>query len=490
MELLHIRIDDIIKKRNIVFTFLTDPFRSKDGFDIRLIFIFLLINCLVLINAVLHDPMIGYDANAHLGYIHALSQLRLVTPDDSYEFFCPPLPYAIPALLMALTKMKLLLAAKIAQLVSFFLSIGVTFYLLKACGLIGSSSSLKIGTLVFLGIIPVYYKTFAFVRGEQYIAFFAVVILYYTLLVIKKKQFTTANGMILGVAMGLCALSRQWGILLFPSVFLILFVQWIRFPKFRYAIAKLICLCLVLIFAISGWFYITLRSTYGSSTAFNRNAAAHFSFNNQPREFYFGLSPELLFKKPIRPNFPNQFIPTFYSELWGDYWGYFVLTARDTRTSEYLPGMIFSRISSKSPRPYWLETNYDSIAVYLGRVNLVSIFPSVFAFVTLMVIIMGILQRRENTLVSGRKEICAFLLLAIGSTMAGYFWFLIMYPNFEKGDTIKAMYVLQIFPFLAILVGIFIESIKARSLFLYRLVLGGFCLTFAHNLNAMLTHCY
>ena len=53
---------------------------------------------------------------------------------------------------------------------------------------------------------------------------------------------------------------------------------------------------------------------------FNRRPAESFALSNQPQTFYLGGSAQLLFNNPIRPNFPNQFFPIFYSELWGDYW--------------------------------------------------------------------------------------------------------------------------------------------------------------------------
>ena len=37
----------------------------------------------------------------------------------------------------------------------------------------------------------------------------------------------------------------------------------------------------------------------------------------------------MMFYKPIRPYFSNQFFPILYSDLWGDYWGHFVFTSRD-----------------------------------------------------------------------------------------------------------------------------------------------------------------
>jgi hypothetical protein len=472
-----------------ILTALVEPFRSGNGFNIGLILAFGVINGLVLVNAALHDPRIGYDAGAHLKYIRALSGLHLVTAEDSYEFFSPPLPYAIPALMIAITGMSTLGAAKLAQYLNVLLSIGSTLYLIKTCQLISSRSSLKLGTLIFLGILPVYYKTFAFVRGEPYIVFFAMVILYYALLMLMRERFTVANTIILGISMGLCALSRQWGILLFPSVFWLLAFQWVRLPRWRYVITKTICMCLVLTTVIGGWFYLSLYLRYGSVTTFNRRPAEQFSFDNQPLAFYLEVSPKELLSNPVRPSFPNRSIPIFYSEVWGDYWCYFTVYARDTRTSNFVDGFTLNRILSQGRIPHWLETNYETASAYLGRVNLVSIFPSVIALISLAIAAIGILRRySSDPLIAHQRIIFAFLLLAIGITTAGYFWFLIMYPVLGKGDTVKATYVIQVFPFTAVLVGILLELMKKRSQFSYRLIVSGLCLSFVHNFFAMLTH--
>jgi len=472
------------------FRALAAPFRSGDRLEIGLVVVFLLINGLVLVNACLHDPRIGYDSLDHLNYIQALSRLRLVTPQDSYEFFSPPLPYAIPALFLALTKLDVFWAAKLAQFVNVFLSIGLTWYLLKVCQLIDPNSpALKLGTLVFLGILPVYYKSFAFVRGEPFVAFFAVLVLYYSLLMfLHRERLTTVNAIILGLAMGLAILARQWGVFLIPPVFLLFIFLGIGSSGLRLKIFKIICLLGALIVIVNAWFYGSLYLKYGSFSAFNRESASHFSLRNQPLEFYIKLSPQLLFHKPIRPGFPNQFWPIFYSEVWGDYWGYFTVYGRDTRDSTFLTGSDLERILSKGS-PNWLETNYKTIGAYLGRVNLVSIFPSTLALVALLLAVKGIFPRRaKGGRLAQHSAPVLFLLLLIGATLAGYFWFLIMYPNIGKGDTIKANYVLQVFPFIAILVGILLAQVKQKPGYIYGLILVGLGFVFIHHIFALVTH--
>ena len=472
-----------------LYTTLTEPFRAGSRLDLRLVAVFVLINGLVFANAYLHDPRIGYDNRSYFAYIQALSKGRLVTPQDSREFFSPPLPFAFPALLVTLTRMDVARAVKFAQFLNVFLSIGLTWYLLKASRLLGSRSSLGLGALVFLGILPVYYRSFAFVRGEPLVAFFAVIIFYHALLMVARRQFTLVNASILGLCLGLSVLSRQWGVLLLPPVLLLLGYCWIRLRPLRVPIARVLGLSLVIATVVGGWFYFYLRFNQGSFTPFNRPPAAKFSFGNQPPEFYFGLSPGLLFKAPVRPNFPNELIPILYSEIWGDYWGFFSISSTDTRTSNHINGRGLADILETGSRPSWLETNYDTISAYLGRVNRVSLLPSSLALISLGVVTATTLRwRGSGEALQDQRVIRVFLLLAIGTTMAGYLWFLIMFPDIGKGDTIKATYVLQIFPFVAVIVGVVLKRVEERSRLLYRLLMGGLGLVFLHNISTMVTH--
>jgi hypothetical protein len=199
-----------------------EPFRSGDRLDPALVVVFFVLNGLVLLNACLHDPRFGYDAHEHLRYLRTLSGMRLVTLQDSQEFFSPPLPYFLPALLMLLTGTELFAAAKFAQFQNVALSIAVTFYVLRTCQLISSKCSLRLGALLFIAI----FRTFSF-----------------------------GNAAKLGVAMGLCALSRQWGILSIPAICLFLMIQWIRLREWRTAVTRTLVLSLTLAVVIAGWFY-------------------------------------------------------------------------------------------------------------------------------------------------------------------------------------------------------------------------------------------
>ena len=466
-----------------------DIFYHQGRLDKKLLIVFLVINLIVFVNAVLHDPMIGYDARDHLKYVDALSKFRLVTPGESREFFSPPLPYALPALVLAFTGWKLFWIGKIAQILNVLLSLGVTYLVVKICKEIQPDSFSSFTALVFVGILPVYYKTFSQVRGEPYLVFFALLSFFYTLTIVIKKEYTFKNTILLGLAMSLSALSRQWGIFLFPGIFLVLAANWIRFPGVRIHAAKSILILLVLVFFMSGWFYATLHIRYGSVRAFNRTGKPSFSLRNQSRDFYIGLELDDVFNRPVRPNLPNLFFPIFYTEIWGDYLGYFTFYGYDSRGPEYINGLSVQKNLEKESPPTWFVTNYDRVEGYLGRVNVVSLFPSLLVLAAMIAAAVELLPWGQDIWhFTSRQVVNSFLLLSIWATMLGYMWFLIMYPNPGKGDTIKATYMLHIFPYLGLLFADLLGKIRRNAELVYWVIMVGLGLCFLHNLPASVTH--
>lgn len=454
---------------------------------IGVVLLVILINGLVLVNGILHHPLIQYDASGHSAYVQALSQMRLPTPADSGEFFSAPLAYVIPSWLMAATGIEIFWAMKAAQLVNVALSIGLTLVMLQICDLMSSRASLKMGVLLLLGSLPAYYRTFAYVRGEPYVLFWGVVLVYLALRIFILKRYTRWNAIWLGVVMGLCALSRQWGILLFPGVFA--FAGWlsIRDAEQRPVILQTLAVATAVTMVVSGWYYYSLWERYGSITTFNQDAAPTFSLSNQPPEFYTGLALRELFTNPQRPHFANQFWPILYADLWGDYWSYFVVYGIRLEEGRFISGGNIQKplVDGQAPRGY--ETNYMTIGPYLGRVNRVALLPTAIFVAGIGFGLAGALLG-SSLFGPHRRAIHALILLAVASSLAGYFWFLILYPSLCKGDTVKATYILQVAPLLALIAGSLFEYVSQRWRWLYYAGLVGLALVLLHNLPAMVTH--
>lgn len=464
------------------------PFYDNGRWQPLLITIFVLINLIVLINAVIHDPSVGYDAEGHFKYIVALSQGHLPTIEETHEFFSPPLPYLLPSAAKGMASISVNQAAKLAQLLNLFLSIGTTFFLIKICHLVSpNNSSLKIVALAFLGMLPVYYKTFAFIRGEPYVVFFVMVGSYYALQIFGNLQTTTKNRLLLGIALGLAGLSRQWGFLLIPAITLLTAVTVLKQKSRRRPLIASFIISLSLAFLISSWFFLTLSWRYGSTTTFNRIPYEKFALSNQVEGFFSNFKTDFLFTEPVRDNFNNQLWPIFYAEMWGDYWGYFNVYGKDVRTGEWLGGYAISSTLMHDPQTEWLETNRYTLAPYLGRVNRLGLLPSLLGIIALfyggVTGIWHLWQKKEPGIEAAALTLFFFLTM---TSVAAYFWFLVMYPT-DYGDTIKATYMLHIFPGIAFMVGVFLLKLEQKrpGVLLVCGILGG--IIFLHNLATYFT---
>ncbi|RPI25889.1 MAG: hypothetical protein EHM70_19595 [Chloroflexota bacterium] len=465
------------------------PFFSVGRLHWPTLLFFVFLNGLVLLNACLHDPLVNYDARHHLKNIELYSQFHVPGPLDSREFFSPPLPYLVPAFLMWTGVADLWGAAKVAQLLNVLFSIGLTYYLLLWCELVSPGRAvLKSGSLAFLGMLPVYYKTFSLVRGETFVAFCGVFVAYLALYIFYKANYRPFPVAVLGVALALGVWARQWSFFFFPALMVFAGVMILKRPGCRVALSAAFTAAMVISFVLGSWFYLRLLRKYGSVTAFNREPEATFTVSNLPGEFYVGLGSGMLFSDPVRPNFPNQLWPIFYSEVWGDYWGYFLVYGKDTRTDtavfgpQLQPGELLT-----DPLPGWLRTNRYEIDSYLGRVNLVSLLPTavyLLGFAAAFACLWRFFRLPNPGLEDAGYALCLLMVLV---SLVGYSWFLIQYPNLGKGDTIKATYLVYIFPFLAVLASRFVEMVREKSQPLYRLVVILLALVFVHNLPAMLT---
>lgn len=456
---------------------------SKLTFLSKLILIVILVLCFV--NALLHNPYVGYDAGDVVAYIESLAQARLPEVEDSDEFFAPPLPFVIPALFNGVFNLSLFLTLKLAQVINVFLALGSALVVVRI-----SDRTLRANhpyqnlTLITLLTLPVWYKSHAHIRAEPYVVFF--ILLYIEQLIdlwknrVSPHRFSLFSGGLFGAAL----LSRQWAILILPAVFLFAAFLLKTQNERRIQLLKAFTLSGIIAFLVSGWFYISLLVRFGSLTAFNREPTDHFSLKSKAQSFYIGLGNGLLFSDPVRDSFDNQLIPIFYSETWGDYWQYYLVNGRDMRTEDPIQGDRLYKALQEDPLPTWINTNRDEIAPYLGRVNLISLLPTTFALICFgWGLLISIKCISNPTHYPDLLHIPLFTTIIL-STLIGYLWFLIQYPS-PDGDTIKASYVLQIFPFMALLIGSVGARLSESKSRIYPFIISLFVFTFIHNLGSL-----
>ena len=422
-------------------------------------------------NVIYYDPIQGYDAEAHYNYIYFVSMYlpqNFVLPsiENTREFFNPPLPYIFPAMAQVVCRnvissadyisdCKLFVgtASQIFQTILYLLTL--LFYLKSFKLLKSNNFFLNINLILMISLMSVNYRTISMIRGEPYILFFNSVLIYLLILLIKKDfNYKRSDIYLFGLLIGLMALSRQWAFLLMPGYFLM-----IKYLKNKSAkrYFKFISLAFVFGFLVSSWFYFTLFFEYGSFTAFNMDPIK-FSLQNQPLSFYnlFNDEASQVFSKPIRPNFSNQLIPVLYSDLWGDYWGYFVFVSRDLASGR---GQMI-------------------IGDYLARVNIVSLIPT-------FIMLVGLYNFKR---LNGSKAFHGYIIISVLVSFFGYLWFLITYPELPTGDTIKSSYIIQLFHLIAIISASYLEDLQKTNLKTYSIVIFLLTSCYFHNFSAYLSH--
>ena len=444
---------------------------KKSNFNFsKILFLLISLSTLyILIYNILHfNPILGYDAEAHYNYVDYLSrylpyEFRLPSSAETREFFNPPLGYLIPSIAQIfcrniIVSSNFLLdcqpvygkATQIFQSILYLLTIFINLYTLKLFN--KSRSILNVSYLIFVSLLAVNYRTISMIRGEPYILFF---LSFFILLIYKADNrdydFNFKLIFLTGLVIGCIALSRQWGFFLFLPLVILLF----QFQsKLKYLIFW--SSSALLGFLISSWFYFGLYQKYGSFTAFNMQSS-DFSLSNQAHTFYFPNLSQLqyLFSKPIRPHLDNQFFSIIYSDLWGDYWGYFIFTSR------------FLDIGRNQP----------NIGDYLARVNLISIVTTIvlvsFCYLTYR-------NYKSNFIIK-------YINLAIIISIVGYFLFTIIYPT-STGDTIKATYIIQVFHLMAFIGSIHLNDLKKTSNKTYNIILLTLVMIYFHNFQTYLSH--
>ncbi len=421
----------------------------------------------ILIYNLLHfDPILGYDAEAHYSYIDTFSRylprtIHIPTVEESREFFSPPLTYFFPAAIQVICRnisssQNLLeycqpIYGKISQIFQNLLFLASIYINLQTLKKIQNTKTFNLSFLILTMLLTSNYRTVSMIRGELYILFFlSLMINYFLKMEIKKFEYNKKDFIIFGIIIGCLALSRQWVFLIFPAFFLLLF----KTKDIRKKYFEFISLSFFIGFIISSWFYFINFFRYGTFTAFNTKANNDLSYSRFLEFVSFNNVGDYIFSNPIRPYFGNKFFPIFYSEVWGDYWGYFSFTSR------------------------FLDVGRDQMAMgtFLGRVNLISLFTT---FIILFFFIKGVQKSKNNLTIN-------LINYAVIISIVGYFLFVILYQTGSQGDTIKATYMTQLINLIVFVSAISMERIKNKKNYIIII----FTLTgiFVHNFQSYLSH--
>lgn len=475
------------------------PFRYHHGINVSGLIVLLAVHVIVLFNVASHDPLVMYDSGGHYNNIKAYSEIRFPTNAESHEYHSGPIPYLVPALAYNLSNqinlgesvllaeensaenfiyryfldsfedVDLAIAGKVGQLQFFFVSLVLFYYVAKVTKLINpASAQFQTLTFLFIAILPVYYRSFTFIRGEPFVAMWTAIFVYHLL----RDEINASNiyrkSLLLGIIIGLATLSRQAGAFLGIALVLYLLPMGLNRTETLKKLLLGLTIATSAAVAIASVFYVQyfIQSDY----SFTPSHVSHsrypltLNFSNVPPNFYYSLSLDELFGDPVRPSFGNQFIPRFYSDVFGDFAGHFLIYGWDINEKRFVPPRVLGNIyyeaelvgNDASFPPYWLETNRIEFSRYLGKVMIYALIPGFLLLAGwkdgLMAVINEIVPKADK---KNRYRTILFWIINVNM-----FGLLLTSLIFASGDAsgVKATYVVQLFPVAAILAADFVHG--------------------------------
>jgi hypothetical protein len=365
----------------------------------------------------------------------------------------------------------------VAQLLNVVYSIATTILLLGIADSIApGNAGLKRTALLLLGMLPVYYRTFAFVRPEPLLTCLSLATLAMAPAAFAGG-FQARRALGLGGVLGLSLLARQQAFFVAGAVAGFALLQ-VRRGRGGLAPACGLGLALLAALAVGGWFYGAQLRESGSVLAFSPGL--------QPMPeptFFWGTGNGVLFRDPVRPAFRHQLLPVLYSETWGDHGCYFLVYG--SQEGRPVWGTYLEEALVRRPR--WLRTNRWAMGRWLGRVNLVSLVPTAVFLLGMGAGVAALWSWVRRRTEDRRTGILALLTLAVLATLTGYLLLHVLFYRRPTGSLIKATYVLPAFPPAALLGAALLQRLSAWKPRLHRAILAALVLVAVHNAPAYVT---
>lgn len=424
---------------------------------------------LYLHNAWFYSPHSGYDAGIHMIYTRIITwEGRIPLRPDTPESYNPPLFYWLSGQLAKIVapvfNLNFLDALKSWQILTAILVLVVGYLWYDIFQFLNPKfKRWGLFFIVWLLSLPVMVKMAPMYNLEMpQLILSTIVIWYFIKYFVNQPSGSRAIvlGLLGGAAMSLRAMSASLLLSLGSGVIILAVVKKISWRKM---------LVYNLIFSFSAltiggqyyWFYKD-KGAFDTGENVIENRKVPF-FKRQPRTFYTDTFFRTMMRTPIRPYFPNRFMPIFYSSFWGDYWNYF-------RQRRYpLTAEQEKQFSSNKEK---ISPARLSMLAWQNRINVI---PT-------LIIIAGMFTAMIRVIKRGRNPAETFLVIFFWATWFLFIYTNIEYPNLYKGDTIKASYVLYAIPVLIYFATKLLIYLKPKKLIFYPVV-GVIVISWLFNLN-------
>jgi hypothetical protein len=375
----------------------------------------------------------GYDATAAAHYAEVLGDhRRLPHRDETDVWHNPPLFFAVAgALYRAGETADVVQPGRVVQLLSAACVLGIV---VLAGGLARELCPgrrwLPVLAMALAALTPVLVRAGALFHPEPLATLLTTAALYVVVRGLARTQLGWRTGLLAGLLLGLANLTRTWALAALAAVLAALALEW-AWRRDREALRALAGAGLAAGLLVVPWLGVK-AATYGSPLAYSRPVAEQWRQHGRPASFWLDLSPGDVLRRPYQPWFRNVLVPTVYADWWGDYWRSWRVPPALHDEPDVLP-----RAEARPLQRQSVAGLGASLAVLGG---------------------LGALAARAWR----RDAAAATLVLAVGLLAASFVAFLVQYPK-QDGDNIKALYVLNAAPVLAVAAAVALSWLGGRG---------------------------
>lgn len=372
-------------------------------------------------NAFTYPSLGGYDAQEHITYARDLVE-RGELPDGVGAYYTPPGYFVLAGLAGKLgVTLDLEDPDHLGQLLSAIAVVATgVLVLLLARTLWPGRPVVWLAAVGFFCFFPIVLKTGAMFHPEPLVMLIIAGALLVLARMVRTKAYSWHLAVPLGFLLGAGQLVRAWSLWMVGVAVLVLCAVALTDRSVRRSALGSLAIAVVVGALVPSPWYVHQATQY-SNPIFDRPQQDEFLLARRPLAFYADARFPEVIRRPWSGRFNDRFLPVFYAETWGDYFG------------------IWSWGPSRADRT-------DAIDAELARQSRLGLLPTALALSGLVALLgLALTRPREDPgrLIASLPPVAA---------MASVLFFAVAYPT-SDGDTIKGTYALAAAPALALCFG-------------------------------------
>lgn len=267
---------------------------------------------------------LGFDGREHLDHIrYLLERGSLPRASDGWEMYQPPLYYLLSAALVKIASIFLPMekAVYAARMVPFLSGAGqIVLVWLAARLLMPENAIARMFAVAMAAVIPMNVYISHYASNESLSALMIALSLFLALRAITSGAMNSRFAAIIGLSCGLALLTKFTALLVVPVILAAVMAHGLNRETGSLPDAiKPVMTMLLVVAAVSGWFYIRNWSAYGNPLVGNWDAVTGMRWWQDPGYHTSGYFMRFgrVFESPYFAGF-HSFWDSIYSTFWGD----------------------------------------------------------------------------------------------------------------------------------------------------------------------------